>query len=140
MRIVNGRVDIGTTTPATPLHVAGAVTATAFNTSSNRDLKENLDPVSAEGVLEWVAALPIARWKFKGESGISHMGSMAQDSHAAFGLGSDDKHIAMVDADGVAVAAIQGLNQKLQDTRRENAALGQRIEQLEELLRKLMDP
>jgi polyhydroxyalkanoate synthesis regulator phasin len=29
----------------------------------------------------------------------------------------DDKHISMVDADGVALAAIQGLNQKLeQDT------------------------
>jgi hypothetical protein len=35
---------------------------------------------------------------------------MAQDLHAAFGLGEDDKHIATVDADGVALAAIQGLH------------------------------
>ena len=38
---------------------------------------------------------------------------MAQDFHAAFSLGADDKHIATVDADGVALTAIQGLNQKM---------------------------
>jgi len=39
--------------------------------------------------------------------------------HAAFGLGDNDKHIATVDAGGVALAAIQGLHQLLQqkDTR-----------------------
>jgi hypothetical protein len=145
MRIVNGRVGIGTNTPSTTLHVVGAVTATAFNTSSDRDLKENVEPVSPEEVLEKVAALPIARWNFKGENGTSHMGPMAQDFHAAFGLGSDDKHIATVDADGVALAAIQGLNQKVESARQqtesrlqeleaENHALRQRLERLERLL------
>jgi hypothetical protein len=63
---------------------------------------------------------------------------MAQDFHAAFALGTDDKHIATVDADGVALAAIQGLNQKLADELKrrdmENAALKQRLERLERLL------
>jgi hypothetical protein len=63
---------------------------------------------------------------------------MAQDFHAAFGVGPDDKHISMVDADGVALAAIQGLNQKLTEElqRRdaENAALKARLEKLEQLL------
>ncbi len=40
---------------------------------------------------------------------------MAQDFHAAFGLnGGDDKHISVIDEGGVALAAIQGLNQKLE--------------------------
>ena len=39
---------------------------------------------------------------------------MAQDFRASFGLGSDDKSIAGVDAEGVAFAAIQGLNAKLE--------------------------
>jgi hypothetical protein len=38
---------------------------------------------------------------------------VAQDFQSAFGLGTDDKSIGTVDADGVALAAIQGLNQKL---------------------------
>jgi hypothetical protein len=59
---------------------------------------------------------------------------MAQDFHAAFGLGTDDKHIATVDADGVALAAIQGLNEMLEETRKENSELRARLEKLEQLL------
>jgi hypothetical protein len=40
---------------------------------------------------------------------------VAQDFHAAFGLGSDDKFIATVDADGVALAAIQALHRQLEE-------------------------
>ena len=56
------------------------------------------------------------------------MGPMAQDFHAAFGLGANDVTIATVDADGVALAAIQGLNDKLE---RENEALKKRLADLE---------
>ncbi len=44
---------------------------------------------------------------------------MAQDFHAAFGVGEDERHISTVDADGVALAAIQGLYQLLQGKDRE---------------------
>ena len=53
---------------------------------------------------------------------------MAQDFHAAFGVGTDDKHIATVDADGVALAAIQGLNQKLENRSQESEVRGQKLE------------
>ncbi len=43
------------------------------------------------------------------------MGPMAQDFHAAFGLGVSDKLIDTIDPDGVALAAIQGLNTELQE-------------------------
>jgi flagellar biosynthesis/type III secretory pathway protein FliH len=42
------------------------------------------------------------------------MGPTAQDFQAAFGLGSDEQCIGTVDADGVALAAIQGLNEKVE--------------------------
>ena len=39
---------------------------------------------------------------------------MAEDFKAAFGLGGDERYIGTVDSDGVALAAIQGLNAKLE--------------------------
>jgi hypothetical protein len=106
--------------------------------------------VDTQAVLEKVAALPITQWNFKNAAASEHIGPTAQDFHAAFGLnGDDDKHIATVDADGVALAAIQGLNQKVEDQRsqlaereteivelkRQNAQLARRLEALEQRLR-----
>ena len=121
------------------LTVNGTVTATAFNPASDRHLKENFAAVSPREVLAKVAALPISRWNFKGDPATPHFGPMAQDFHAAFGLGTDERHIATVDADGVALAAIQGLNQKLEHTQRENESLKERVEKLERLLQKLVN-
>jgi len=66
---------------------------------------------------------------------------MAQDFQTAFGLGAIPTAIATVDADGVALAAIQGLNNKvetgiadIQKLQEENSELKQRIERLEQLL------
>jgi len=114
----------------------------AFNTSSDRNLKEHLGAVKPREVLDRVASLPIWRWNFKADEGTPHIGPTAQDFYAAFSVGSDDRHIATVDADGVALAAIQGLNQKLEETRADNAALRAdnadlraRLEKLERLLK-----
>jgi len=116
------------------LTYSGALFAQSFNPTSDRNAKENFQPVSPRAVLAKLAALPISRWNFKTAPGEEHIGPMAQDFHAAFDTGSDDKHIATVDADGVALAAIQGLNQKVEAQAVENAALQARLEKLEQLL------
>jgi hypothetical protein len=63
---------------------------------------------------------------------------MAQDFYSAFGVGPDDKHIAVGDEGGVALAAIQGLNEKLeaksQRLEAENADLKARLERLEQII------
>jgi hypothetical protein len=91
------------------------VYANSVQLVSDRNAKENFATVNSQSVLEKVAALPMTEWNYKQDSaGQKHLGPMAQDFHAAFGLnGPDDKHISLVDESGVALAAIQGLNQKL---------------------------
>jgi hypothetical protein len=77
---------------------------------SDRNVKEGFEAVDAQAILAQVRTLPIDRWSYKGEP-VRHLGPMAQDFAAAFGLGADDRHIFTLDAAGVALAAIQGLYQ-----------------------------
>jgi hypothetical protein len=89
--------------------------ATAWTVSSDRRLKENLRTVDTLDVLDRLLALPITTWNLKSQDpSIRHMGAMAQDFRAAFELGETELGISTLDADGVALAAIQGLNAKLE--------------------------
>jgi hypothetical protein len=92
----------------------GNWTATAFYPTSDRNAKENFQSISPAEVLDKVAALPISRWNYKVDKSSAHIGPMAQDFYSAFSVGMDEKHIATVDEEGVALAAIQGLNQKVE--------------------------
>jgi hypothetical protein len=109
-----------------------------FNPGSDRNIKQDFKPVDAAAILSKVLALPVTEWAYKADAQTRHLGPIAQDFQAAFGLGASDKSIATVDADGVALAAIQGLHQKLETEtatlRTENAELLRRIAALEKLI------
>lgn len=83
--------------------------------TSDVNVKDEFTAVDVQQVLENVAAMPISTWNYKTEANVCHMGPMAQDFAAAFAVGDSDKHIHAVDANGVALAAIQGLYQRLQE-------------------------
>ena len=116
------------------LNYNGDFFALSLNPTSDRNAKENITPVSPREVLEKVAAMPISEWNFKTAPGEPHLGPMAQDFHAAFGLGPDDKHSATVDESGVALAAIQGLNRKLEEQGAAMKSKDVRIAELEQRL------
>jgi trimeric autotransporter adhesin len=110
---------------------AHLTTGGVWTNGSDRNSKENFTPVDAQRVLAQVAALPIATWNYRAESpSVRHMGPMAQDFSAAFGLGADDVSIGTIDVDGVALAAIQGLYQLTQAQEAENAAQKAEIAEL----------
>ncbi len=44
-------------------------------------------------ILAAAALLPVSTWSYRGEENVRHLGPMAQDWHAAFGLGPDDRSI-----------------------------------------------
>jgi len=130
------------------LDTAGNWSAVSFNPTIDRNAKENFKPVNARAVLEKVVSLPISTWDFKQDTAVRHIGPMAQDFYGAFGLGPDDKHISTVDADGVALASIQALNEiiaeqsakleesekRVQQLKTQNSNLEKRLEKIEKLL------
>jgi hypothetical protein len=120
---------------AGPFCAAGGGSFTAY---SDRNAKENFSATDGREVLARVVAMPIETWNYKAQdASIRHMGAMAQDFKAAFGLGETDKGITTIDADGVALAAIQGLNQKLEEQAATIQSKDQRITELEQRLERL---
>jgi hypothetical protein len=116
-------------------HTAGVLLPTggsAWSSLSDRNVKENFKPVDGEALLKKLAKMEITTWNYKAQdASIRHMGPMAQDFYAAFGLGEDDRHISTIDADGVALAAIQALYQQNLQLRAENDALKSQLDDLE---------
>jgi trimeric autotransporter adhesin len=103
--------------------------------ASDRALKQNIVAVDAKEMLSRVLTLPVSSWSFKASPEWRHVGPMAQDFMAAFHLGIDDKTISTMDEGGVALAAIQGLAQIVQEKDAEIAALKQRLAAVEQTQR-----
>jgi len=100
----------------------------SWSCSSDRNLKNLWGEVEGEDILARLASVPIYRWSAKsGTRKDSHLGPTAQDFHAAFGVGDDDTHISTIDLDGVALAAIQGLQAELERRDRDVTLQGERI-------------
>jgi hypothetical protein len=92
-----------------------ALSSGSWSVISDRNAKMNFNGVDGQAVLAELATLPVETWSYNTqEASIRHMGPMAQDFKAAFGVGEDDTSISTVDAQGVAFAASQGLNAQLQ--------------------------
>jgi trimeric autotransporter adhesin len=110
----------------------------SWSSFSDRNGKENVVPVAPKQILEKLAAVPIATWNYKSQDkSIQHMGPMAQDLYAAFGVGEDDRHISTVDADGVALGAIQGLNEIVKEQAAEIRDLKKTVTDLQDLVSRL---
>ncbi len=124
---------------------------------SDRNVKEAFHSIDPLSILDRLSELPITMWNYKwNDASVRHIGPMAQDFVAAFGVGEDDKHICPVDAQGVAFAAIQGLyriarekevqlenqrriteslREQLRAQQEENKEMKARIEALERLMK-----
>jgi hypothetical protein len=137
----SGEVDIFSQTHPTGAGVYIAAGGSGWNSLSDRNVKEHFTDINARDVLEKVAQMPISTWNYKSQKqSIRHMGPMAQDFNAAFHIGEDDKHINNLDEEGVALAAIQGLNQKLDEKEAEIADLKKSVADLKAIVDKLAEP
>jgi hypothetical protein len=98
-------------------------TGGTWTNASSRTLKTGFVPVSPVQILEKVAALPLSTWQYKAEPGVRHIGPVAEDFHRAFRVGENSRSIGTVDADGVALAAVQGLYRQNEALKRQNRTL-----------------
>lgn len=112
---------------------------------SDRNRKHQIVPVDPHDILTRVGRLPVATWSFiDSDPAERHLGPMAQDFAALFGLGQNDTTISARDMAGVSLAAIQAVNEKVdaKDARiaaleTQNQELAARLAQLEAALAKL---
>jgi trimeric autotransporter adhesin len=99
--------------------------SSSWSSVSDRHRKENFAPVDGEDVLRRLRDVPVSTWTFIDvDDPVRHIGPMAQDWHAAFGLKPDSLLIDRGDIDGVSLAAIQALEAR-------TAAQAERIRELE---------
>ncbi len=129
-----------------------AAGATSWTTLSDRNAKKDFAPLDAEEVLEKLAQVPVEQWHYKWEkdSDTMNIGPMAQDFKHTFYPGRDDKGITTLEFDGVELAAIKGLNQKLEDRsqkletenaelKHENDMLAARLDELAQAVKTLAE-
>lgn len=108
-----------------------AITGT-LSQGSSRLLKTAIEAVDASAVLAAALKLPVYEWSYRGRPADErHLGPMAEDFHAAFGLGSDPARLAPSDVAGVALVAVQQLAQQVEERKRDIAEIRARVEALE---------
>lgn len=108
------------------LTIAGALTE-----NSDVNAKQAFVTLEPEAVLEKLEALPITQWQYKDAPGVNHVGPMAQDFHAAFGLGKSATGISTLDTAGIALAGIKALIERNDRLEQENRIMADRIRSLE---------
>ncbi len=124
-RFVSAVNGSGTPTAGVTLATGGG----SWSSISDRNAKRDFQAVDKHELLDRLANVPITTWHYKTQdASIRHIGPMAQDFHAAFAVGEDDKHITTIDAHGVALGAIQGLHELLKEKDAQIAAQNGRIE------------
>ena len=119
--------------PNGDLEIMGTLTQ-----SSDRAMKTEFSAVDSSEVLNRVRDMPVTTWRYKSNrKELRHMGPTAQDFHEAFGLGKNDKTIAVVDGIGVSLAAIQALDKAVQSKENEIKELKQQLADQQEMIRSM---
>jgi hypothetical protein len=106
---------------------------------SDANTKTQVTAIDHRKNLRTISALPVTAWQYKHDPTHRYVGPMAQDFHQAFGLGSDERYISTLDADGVALSAVKGLIEELLEGRERSAIQARRLAELEAEIQMLQE-
>lgn len=130
----------------TEAHLTSGVTVAAgggsWSSVSDRNRKENFLFPDGETILAKLRSVPVSTWNYRTQdASIRHIGPMAQDFYAAFGLGESDLLINTIDIDGVNLAGVQAVAARTDEQaariaalEAENAELRARLDRIEALI------
>lgn len=122
----------------------------SWSSISDRNMKENFTRLDGEDVLRRIRSVPVTTWNYKTQDrAIRHIGPMAQDLFAAFGVGESNRLINTIDIDGVNLAGVRALDDRTiqqeervkaleksnMELKKQNEDLLARLERLEALVR-----
>jgi endosialidase-like protein len=109
-----------------------AVGGNSWGNISDRSVKDNVAAVDGSDILRRLSAVPITRWNLKAQDpAIKHVGPMAQDFYAAFGLGEDERYINSADVDGIALVSIQVLYELVTALEQKTTAVDRKAAELD---------
>lgn len=104
----------------------------ALTQGSDVNSKRDIAAVETDSLLEKLKQLRISEWSYKKDAeGVRHIGPMAQDFFAVFGLGDDNTKIAPADMAGIAIAAIQAQQEMISAQAREIDNLRKQLGELD---------
>lgn len=110
-----------------------------FTCASSRSTKENLARVDGESVLVTLRSVPVNSWNYIAEgAGVRHVGPMAEEFHAAFGLGTGNTTIGVQDLTGITLAAVKALEERTVELRQKSLELEQKSEEVDALRAQLL--
>jgi len=101
--------NVGLTTGVRLLPGAGA-----WSILSDKNQKENIQPLNAADYLSRLKLIDVYSWSYiSQDSSITHIGPMAQDFYSVFELGTDSTIINSGDFDGVNLLLLKALDEKM---------------------------
>ena len=114
----NGRVGMGTLTPADKLDVNGNILATSFVVNSSRALKKDITPLGRQdysSVLNEIGNLQMVRYLYKTEENRPpHLGVIAEESPQDI-LDPSGKRLSVADYTGFVLAGLKAQMQEIKD-------------------------
>jgi hypothetical protein len=133
------RLGVENFDPQYPIHVgttgsngngAHVTVGGSWVNGSSRTFKTDFQSLDNQEVLDKLSNIEISLWQYKDSGEGLHIGPMAEDFYRAFALGDDEKYISTTDADGVALACIQALHQRIRTLEKKNSEQAEMIRRL----------
>lgn len=117
------------------LRISNRVFANNIQLTSSRELKQNFSPIDGREILARLSTMPVLEWSFRSDPAKQrHIGPVAEDFQAAFGLGQEGSSLSLTDVSGVTLAAVKALDEEIRKRDERIALLSASLVELHERL------